>query len=164
MSAWDSAIQFVLEAEGGYVDDPHDAGGETNFGISKRCYPTLDIRGLTREQAVDLYRRDYWEPAGCEKLPGALAVAVFDAAVNMGTGTAVRSLQEALGVTVDGVIGPATLAAVASQTPRALLVTYLANRVIRYAGMAEFRVYAGTWVRRCFRLHQVCLGREGGSP
>ena len=60
MSAFDYALDFVLREEGGYTNNPNDPGGETNYGICKRNYPNLDIKGLTRAQAIAIYRRDYW--------------------------------------------------------------------------------------------------------
>src|SRR5690606_2973445 len=62
------AVEVVLEHEGGYVHDPHDPGGETKFGISKRQYPDLDIANLTREQAIEIYRRDWWDKYGYGRL------------------------------------------------------------------------------------------------
>lgn len=82
---FDKAIKVVLAHEGGYVNDPNDLGGETNFGISKRSYPTVDIKNLTREQAVEIYRGDWWERyryGDIEDLD--VATKVFDLAVNMG--------------------------------------------------------------------------------
>jgi len=62
-------VPHVLKREGGYVDDPTDRGGETKYGISKRSYPQLDIKNLTLEQALEIYRKDYWKPSRVEKLP-----------------------------------------------------------------------------------------------
>ena len=56
------AIDRVLIHEGGDADDPRDPGGRTRWGISQRTYPTLDIRRLTRTEAIALYRRDFWTP------------------------------------------------------------------------------------------------------
>ena len=85
MTDFDRALAFVLKWEGGYTNDPDDPGGETNFGISKRAYPRENIRAMTRERAAELYRRDYWTPAGCEGKPFPLALMLFDTAVNCGT-------------------------------------------------------------------------------
>ncbi len=54
------AVENVLFHEGGYVNNPVDPGGETKFGISKRSYPTLDIKNLTKDDAVNIYYNDYW--------------------------------------------------------------------------------------------------------
>lgn len=87
------ALKFVLEREGGYVNDSQDPGGETKFGISKRSYPNVDIRNLTPELAGTIYANDYWGPAGCEHLTPGMAVVVFDSAVNVGVRRAVEWLQ-----------------------------------------------------------------------
>src|SRR3972149_8182863 len=105
------AVEFIFEHEGGLVDDPRDSGGLTKFGVSQRAYPDLDIRSLTKEQAAELYRRDYWLKCGCDKLPSAVAVILFDAAINQGPAAAVRLLQKSLGVRPDGVVGPQTIGA-----------------------------------------------------
>jgi len=88
MDYFDRCITFVLKQEGGYVNDPRDAGGETNFGISKRAYPGLDIKALTVEQAKEIYSFDYWLKAGCDKLAWPDCLVVFDTAINMGVGRA----------------------------------------------------------------------------
>lgn len=84
MSKFDLAIEFVFRWEGGYSSDPADPGGETQFGISKRAHPTEDIAKLTRERARAIYHAEYWEPLGCDRLPGPVALAAFDYAVNAG--------------------------------------------------------------------------------
>src|SRR5690606_26803467 len=79
------AVEVVLAHEGSYVNDPADPGGETKFGISKRQYPDLDIASLTREQAVEIYRRDWWDKYGYGRLASpAIATKVFDLSVNVG--------------------------------------------------------------------------------
>lgn len=107
---FDEAVEQVLKHEGGYVNDPDDAGGETNYGISKRAYPDLDIANLTIEDAKNIYEKDYWEKAKCHLLPFELRYIHFDTAVNMGISRANKILQESIGgVGVDGIIGPQTL-------------------------------------------------------
>ena len=77
-------LQFVLDREGGYVNDPKDPGGETNFGISKRSYPDLDIKHITTPQVSNIYYQDFWLKNHCDKLSWPLCLCVFDTAVNMG--------------------------------------------------------------------------------
>ena len=88
MDNFSLALPFVLRWEGGdkYTNDPVDPGGETKYGISKRAYPDVDIKSLTKEEATLIYQRDYWEKAGCSKMEKQLAIVVFDAAVNCGVG------------------------------------------------------------------------------
>lgn len=82
--SFEQALDFVLAREGGFVDDPADPGGMTKYGISKHAYPNLDIRNLTPELAGEIYRTDYWGPAGCDAFNPGMALALFDAAVNCG--------------------------------------------------------------------------------
>src|SRR5271166_7021852 len=106
------AVQFTLVREGGYSNDPDDPGGETNFGISKRYHPDVDIKNLTVEGAQQIYWTDYWLKASCDKLPPDVAFVLFDYAVLPGIGSASKALQNLVKVKADGEIGPATLAAV----------------------------------------------------
>ena len=92
-SRFEAALAFVLMHEGGYVNDPSDPGGETNYGISKRAYPLLDIKALTREQAAEIYWRDYWCAANCGVYQEGVGGFLFDAAVNQGVGFALK-IQE----------------------------------------------------------------------
>ena len=94
---WGRAIEHVFKWEGGYVNDPRDPGGETNMGISKRSYPHLDIANLTREDAVEIYRRDYWMKSGANELSWPLCLTHFDFAVNAGTWRANVTLVESQG-------------------------------------------------------------------
>ena len=88
MGDFQQSVAFVLQQEGGYVNNPADPGGETKYGISKRAYPQLDIASLTREQATQIYYTDYWLPSGADSLPQPLALVVFDTAVNLGVSRA----------------------------------------------------------------------------
>lgn len=162
MSTFERAVAEILRQEGGLADNPHDPGGLTNYGISQRAYPSLDIRALTEADARAIYRRDYWLAPRLDRLPPGLALAAFDCAVNQGTGTAVRLLQAALGVTVDGVIGPKTEAAARTAGPGAL-THFMASRIVRYAALPTFPRFGLGWARRCFEIHAQCieLDKEG---
>ena len=93
--SFDEIVEVTLHHEGGYVHDPKDLGGETNFGIAKRFYPDVDIKNLTEEKATDIYRADYWDKNRVEELPEQLRHVFFDMCVNQGRGTAVKILQRA---------------------------------------------------------------------
>ncbi len=82
---FDRAIEVVLEHEGDTsTDHPADRGGLTKFGIAQRWNPDLDVRTLTRAQAIEIYWERYWQGRGYERLPEAIAIKVFDLAVNLG--------------------------------------------------------------------------------
>jgi len=159
---WEKAIAFVLKMEGGETAelDPNDPGGLTKYGISQQAYPSLDIRGLSLEDAKKIYRRDYWERCKCDDLPQALALCVFDCAVNQGPSVARRILQMSLGVTVDGIIGPKTLAA-ASKATKYHVKKFLAERLAAYLRLMfekpVLKVYAVNWSYRVLSLSELVL-------
>ncbi len=136
------AIERVLGDEGGYVNLPDDPGGETNFGISKRSYPEIDVAHLTRDRAIEIYYRDWWERFGFPNLRAEAAIKVFDLSIVMGAKAAIRCLQRAMRacgaqLEEDGVIGAATIYAVNSYlNVQALLAA------IRSEAAAYFRATA----------------------
>lgn len=163
MTTWETAIAFVLKEEGGYTVDPNDHGGETNFGISKRRYPNLDIKNLTREAAVALYQKDFWNVCRCDDLPAPLAIAVFDAAVNQGEGGAGKMLQTLLGVKVDGKIGDETVAAV-KKADGAIVRRFLTKRMARYIRTVlkdpAQEVFIDNWSSRLMRCAELTFKTE----
>ena len=117
---FEACMTEVRLHEGGYVNHPNDPGGETNFGISKRSYPGLNIRRLTWDQAKAIYGRDFWAPLSGDDLPAGIDLVALDPGINSGVKRGAEWLQRALGVKADGVIGPKTIAA--AQRARAMVV------------------------------------------
>src|SRR5690349_15926724 len=76
-------LEFVLQHEGGYVNDPNDPGGETRWGISKIAHPKEDIKNLTKERAAEIYFHEYWLPYAAE-WSWPISICVFDSVVNCG--------------------------------------------------------------------------------
>lgn len=148
MSRFQAYMSRVLAHEGGYVNHPDDPGGETNWGIAKRSYPNVDIRALTRDQAIEIYRRDFWNRVRGDELPPAFAFQALDAAVNHGIGNAVRWMQTAAGVAPDGHFGPITLAAVKAMNPSDLVLRFLAERLSFYTRLSTFNTFGRGWTRR----------------
>lgn len=148
-------INKTLKHEGGYVNDPRDAGGETNFGISKRSYPTEDIKGLTKERAFAIYFSDYWIKPGVVNIKHTpLAAKVFDLGVNTGTRRAAIKLQQAINavagysmVKTDGVIGLETLKALESLDGDEVLSAYI-NMYEKYYRALNQPHYLKGWLKR----------------
>ena len=92
------ALKFVLKEEGGYVNNPDDNGGETNFGISKNAFPNKDIKHLTVEDAIEIYKQQYWNRCQCQYFTYPIALIVFDAAVMSGISRASKWLQKSANV------------------------------------------------------------------
>lgn len=159
MGDFTKAIAFVLQNEGGLSQDPDDAGGTTKFGISARTYPDLDIANLTQEQAVEIYRRDFWGPyAGFED---PIATKLFDLAVHMGHRQAVKVLQRALRCTGasevvdDGILGPITRRAVSKARLELLLTAIKSEAAGVYRQLAALdttqQKFLNGWIKRAYR-------------
>jgi lysozyme family protein len=177
MSLPDRAFRIVLNAEGGYANEPLDRGGPTNLGITQR---TLDgwrryhpefpasVRDLTADHARAIYDRQYWQPAGCDFMPWPLSLVVFDMAVNSGPGKAVEYLQRALvsfgaRIAVDGGFGPMTQAALRTvlQTvgPLQIALRHIDLRREFYRAIVAANPSQGKflkgWLNRADRLERI---------
>lgn len=177
MSAFEQAFRVVVGEEGGFTANPADPGNwtgggygkgqcrGTKFGVSAASYPELDIAKLDLDAARTIYRRDYWDKVCGDALPPALALLVFDAAVNNGVGRALRWLQLAAGVAADGIVGDVTLAAVRARAGQgaALLSEFQALRLTFMAGLPTWRTFGLGWARRLCRLpfEAVRMGEAG---
>lgn len=98
------ALSFVLKWEGGYVNNPNDKGGATNKGITQETYNNWlisqgkfrkDVKFISQQEVEEIYYKNYWLKAGCDKMSKVFAVICFDTAVNMGIGRVKEFLQAA---------------------------------------------------------------------
>ena len=151
-------INHVLKFEGGLSTNPADPGGITKYGISQRAFPKLNIRKLTKAQAIEIYYTHYWLPLKAELIPPHLRFAVFDCAVNCGVRQAVLLLQNLAGVTADGIMGPRTAKAAESVT----VAAYLEARAEFYRGLAAkrraSRGFLSGWLLRLRAIARI-IGR-----
>ncbi|MBM1219251.1 peptidoglycan-binding protein [Ponticoccus sp. SC2-23] len=158
----------IVAREGGYVNDPDDPGGATNFGVTIHTMRRLgldldrdgtvtaaDVRALTRGQAVDIFVEHYFDRPRIAELPETIRPSVFDMYVNAGS-NAVRILQQLLRdmrieVTVDGIIGPQTIAAsqrAYEAAPEHLADAYGIARRNYYYRLADRRPSSRKYARR----------------
>jgi lysozyme family protein len=156
---FESIVQHILDHEGGYVDDPTDRGGETNFGIAKRFYPDVDIKNLTVDQAKQIYFQDYWGPSKAQDLRPEIRFIYFDMVVNFGIGGAVKVLQRTCNakrkedkLKIDGKIGPNTINACKNISVNRIR----SYRVLRFASIVfkrpeQERFWFG-WYRRATQV------------
>lgn len=161
---FERAFHELIMIEGGYVNDPTDRGGETKYGISQRAYPNVDIAALTLEAAKRIYYQDYWKKTGCESIiKYEIAAELFDTAVNMGSRTSVKILQEALNLmnrnqnnfadlVVDGMFGSKTVAAYKKVDDQILLKVLNGLQFRRYVEICEGdpsqEKYFNGWMKR----------------
>lgn len=167
MGDFNRAVDFVLaeRIEGGFVDNPSDPGGATNYGISTRFLRSVgdrrDVRSLSREDAIELYRKYFWDKCLCDQLPDDLALCVFDCSVNQGPGAAGKFLQEELNhyedvnLAEDGAIGPDIVAAAKLHEGNELEYRYIFRRLQHYAELSDkqqFRQFIRGWLKRMLYL------------
>lgn len=159
MLSFDDAFIRLMENEGGYsnrnfVDDP---GGETKFGITKavaRAWGYLgDMKELPLSTAKDIARAHYWTPNRCDQLPPAIAFHVFDTAYH--GGAAVRWLQDAAGVSQDGIVGPKTIAAVRATNPAEIVMKFNRRRLEYLTKLQNWPSNARGWAMRIVRNMEV---------
>lgn len=158
----------IVAREGGYVNDPDDPGGATNFGVTIHTMRRLgldldgdgavtsaDVRRLSRAQAVDIFLKHYFDDPRIGDLPSVLQASVFDMQVNAGA-NAIKILQRllrklGLEVIVDGALGPQTLAAAARAAvaaPDHLADAYGIERRNYYYKLADARPRSRKYARR----------------
>jgi lysozyme family protein len=156
-------IDAVLKHEGGFVNNPADHGGATNFGITAadlgrwralgRSATVDEVRGMTVDEARLIYQAWYINAPGLKAISdGYLRWVVVDSGVLHGTRTAIKWLQQALGVTIDGVMGSQTQTALAGAEPPHVAARVLAIRICRYGSivvgeLSQLQFLAG-WLNR----------------
>lgn len=159
---FEKALQLVLRHEGGYVNHPQDPGGETNYGITKRVAVAAgydgDMRSIPMDLVCQIYRERYWDKVRGDALPWPVAIVTFDAAVNSGVHRSATWLQRACGAGVDGVIGPATLSAVAARNPREIARDACDMRLEFLQSLKTWPTFGRGWSRRVQETLQHALG------
>jgi len=165
---FETAFSFMLQAEGieQAVAVAGDSGGLTKYGISQASYPDVDIRNITLDHAKAIYRQDYWSKLRCAEMPAPVAIALFDAGVNLGITRAAQQLQRAVLVAQDGIVGDETVRAANKLPVKNTLIDMMWRRCTWYALLAtqdetQGRFLMG-WYRRCIQLHTLCLALMWG--
>jgi lysozyme family protein len=150
-----ASLHLVLQSEGGNNDDPLDHGGRTSRGITQREYDAwrqekgwaiLDVWQAPQDDITNIYHDEYWMPY-CDIMPLGVDYIYFNNAVLDGPHRAAVLLQQALGVTADGRIGPITRQAVRSAPPSATIVKLSVASTTFYRGLHQPRFING-WLNR----------------
>ena len=164
-SNWEQCFALVLKNEGGYVDNPADPGGATNLGCTKAVWEQYigrsvtkdDIKALTPNDVMPLYKAKYWDTIKGDDLPEGVDYAVFDFAINSGPGRAAKTLQSVLGVTADGQIGPATLRALETTNPREIASRVCEARLAFLQALPTWDTFGKGWGRRVAEVAQTAF-------
>ena len=169
LSNFPASLALVLQAEGGFVNHRNDPGGMTNLGVTRNVWKEwvnrdvdeAEMRSLTPELVTPLYKQRYWDACKCDDLPRGVDYAVFDSAVNMGPGRAAKLLQAALGVTADGSIGRATIAAATAADPAELLEAFSLGKEAFYQSLPTFATFGKGWLNRVAHVQAAAEGMMG---
>lgn len=162
---FDSALEEVLHHEGGFVNHPKDPGGMTNLGCTKAVWEewtghAVDekaMRCLTPADVSPLYKRKYWDKVAGDELPAGIDYCCFDTAINSGPGRAIKLLQGCVGATVDGSLGPKTLAAVKAANQAELVRDYAQARMAFLKSLPTWDTFGKGWGRRVNEMEQTAL-------
>ena len=149
---FDRSLAFVLKMEGGYVNDPDDSGGATNFGVTTKNYDkwrddqglgVLPVNLISVDEVRVIYRTQYWQKARCDDLPWPVCLAHFDGFVQHRPRVASEVLQRATNyvarepLRIDGMVGPMTLEAARRQDPKMLVRSLVIERLFVYSKIVE---------------------------
>jgi lysozyme family protein len=178
--AFEDHYKYTKQFEGGYANDPVDRGGETFRGISRkfwpvwRGWPLIDeakSRGfktaaainsyfktdvMMEQMVMDFYRVNFWVPVDRLQAPDRPTGKMFDAAVNVGIGQAIKFAQRIIGAKADGVIGPQSQGAAREYFSRygedQFLTAYCFSQEQYYHGIvasnSSQRKFLNGWLKR----------------
>lgn len=154
-SSFAQSLKYILQSEGQNDDDPDDHGGRTSRGITQREYdawrrersqPTLDVWQAPQADIIAIYHDEYWEPL-CDGLPVGVDYIVFNNNVLDGPVRSTLLLQQALGVTPDGRIGPITREAIRNANGADLIKKLSAASASFYQALHQPKFLKG-WLNR----------------
>jgi lysozyme family protein len=172
MADFNAAFVLTMRAEGGYVRDPQDPGGETYKGVARRMnskwdgwflidamkkerdFPAnLEGYAALQEKIRAFYEANYWDRIRGDEIQNQdIAESIFDFAVNAGPVASAKLAQMTVGTEPDGVVGPVTVAKINADDPRAFLAVFALHKIARYVGICEkrqeSRKYFFGWVKR----------------
>jgi lysozyme family protein len=173
MAEFERSLIKVLVHEGGYVNHPADPGGATNRGVTQRVYDDFlksrqmkarPVKEITSAEVEAIYRQKYWNLMKGDQLPAGVSYVVFDGAVNSGVAQSVKWLQRALGINPDGLIGPATLEAVASHPDHDDLIAKICDRRMAFLkALKTYSTFGRGWASRVAGVKAVGQAWARGS-
>jgi len=170
-----NCVAFVFQEEGGYSNDPRDPGGATNFGVTLAALShwrhdakltPQDVHDMKRDEAQTIFRASYWNAVQGDFLPPGLDLMVFDEAVNTGPGTSAKMVQYRVSATVDGWIGPRTLAAVNGANAGTLCLKLSNTQEAYYRSLPGFPTFGKGWMARLSRRYTLAMkmiGKANGA-
>lgn len=167
MSNFDQAVAVVFVHEGGYTNNPNDAGGPTNLGLTFADMREVglpatieQIKSLTPATAKPIYQKLYWDVMNLDLITDYhVALCLFDQGVLQGPATAIEKMQSLLGVNPDGKIGTLTAAAINKEDGLKLSFKFIRSDLHRYNAIVKGKLsqveFLDGWDDRLFSLLDV---------
>lgn len=172
MSNFNLSISTIIRQEGGYVDDPRDPGGATNYGVSLRFLKSIgeidgdidldgdididDIKSMTKDHAIDIYKKHWWDKYGYQRISNQeIATKIFSLSVNMGHIQAHKCLQRAVRASSgellkeDGLLGKMSMLSVNYSNPISLLSATKSEAAGFYRSLNKPH-YINGWLNRAY--------------
>jgi len=159
-------LEQVLKHEGGYANYEWDNGGATNMGITQVTYDSYrenknlsrqDVRSITTDERDEIYKEQYWDLVGGDKLPKGVDLCIFDYAVNSGPAKAIKDIQRVVGSGVDGIFGPKTLSATRSHKDTRTIEEVCSRRLSFLKRLSDWKHAGKGWTRRVNRVETLSL-------
>jgi lysozyme family protein len=169
------AYSAVRAYEGGNVDDIHDPGGRTSRGVTQRVYDAYrkstamgpqDVYKASEDEIAAIYRDQYWTVVKADDLPSGVDLCVFDGSINSGPKQAAKWLQAGLvslgkTVTVDGIVGVATVEAAKAVDPVALIAAICERRMGFLKALKTWGRFGKGWTNRVVAIRKASLALAG---
>lgn len=161
MTIFEKALKYILENEGTYSNNKNDNGGATNFGISEKFLKSIgiskNVKTLKLEEATKIYEKYFWISNSFHKIKNEnIAIKLFDMSINFGGKTAIKMLQQNIGVFQDGIIGQKTLSAIESFSEAEILEGLIKTCEKRYQKIIERnpsqKIFEKGWMKRAKRI------------
>lgn len=150
MTSFDDAFAALIGNEGGYVDNPADPGGATCWGITERTARangyTGAMKDLPQDTARSIAKTVYWDPLHLDEFDPRVAFQMLDA--NYNGGYTVKWAQASSGASVDGVMGPNTIAAIKAADPLKFCLRFLSYRMKYLTGLKTWPTFGRGWSNR----------------
>ena len=161
LNNFEKSLQYVLESEGLFTDNPLDAGGATMKGITLDTYRLFkknthltpnDLKNISDADISTIYLNQYWNACRCSELPNGIDYCAFDFAVNAGYGKAIKTLQKTVGADADGDLGSITMALIRQTNINLLIKDFSVQKAIFYNNLATAKpsqqVFLAGWLNR----------------
>lgn len=177
-SNWQRCAGITLNAEGVFVANKHDKGGPTNLGVTQQVYwawrkaqglPVQSVGLCTRDEALSIYKAQYWVPIRGDELPSGLDLMVFTESIMSGPYVAVKVLQRSLGgLKADGHLGLLTMSALQGASSNQARVMNLidneqSQQLSWLRALSDWRYFGNGWRNRVIKMHGIAIGMAKGE-